>query len=227
MITLTAISKSVKDGRLDLLVLDAITMTVEKGDFVAIIGPSGSGKSTLLNVLGLLDRPTKGDYEFAGERVSSMGKGRLASFRNQRIGFVFQSFMLMPRMSVAENVELPLLYTSLGRRERRSRVEHALQSVGMLEKRAQKAILLSGGEKQRVAIARSLVNEPDLILADEPTGNLDEVTKEGILQIFSSLQQQGRTIMMVTHDLEAARIANRCYRIASGRLTPFEFAEEE
>lgn len=218
MISLRGIRKTFLDGRKELHVLEEINLTIEKGEFASIIGPSGSGKSTLLNVLGLLDKPTSGEYLFAGESVVRMSAGRLATFRNRRIGFVFQSFMLMPRMSVLENTELPLLYSRLSHHERKKRCEAALEGVGMKEKSRQRAVNLSGGEKQRVAIARALVNDPDLILADEPTGNLDETTKMGILQIFSDLKAQGRTIVMVTHDLDAARIADTCLRIGKGRI---------
>lgn len=200
-------------------------MNIEKGEFVSIIGPSGSGKSTLLNILGLLDKSTSGEYWFAGESVHRLHGGRLATFRNRHIGFVFQSFMLLPRMSVFENVEMPLLYASGSRKSRRERCRAALESVGMLEKSRQRAIHLSGGEKQRVAIARALVNDPDLILADEPTGNLDEATKQGILQIFTELKSQGRTIIMVTHDTEAAGIADRILRLLDGAIVALEGGE--
>ncbi len=218
MISLRGIRKTFLDGRRELHVLNDINLSIEQGEFASIIGPSGSGKSTLLHVLGLLDKPSSGEYLFSGESVVNMSARRLATFRNRRIGFVFQSFMLMPRMSVLENTELPLLYSHLSRRERRQRCEVALEGVGMKEKSRQRAVNLSGGEKQRVAIARALVNDPDLILADEPTGNLDETTKMGILQIFSDLKAQGRTIVMVTHDLDAARIADTCFRIGKGRI---------
>jgi putative ABC transport system ATP-binding protein len=220
MISLTGIHKTVVDGRRKVRVLDAINFTIDKGEFVSVIGPSGSGKSTLLNVLGLLDKPSGGEYSFAGESVLRLSAGRLATFRNRRIGFVFQSFMLLPRMSALENVELPLLYSSLSHRERRKQCEAALAGVGMLDKARQRAINLSGGEKQRIAIARALVNNPDLILADEPTGNLDDAAKNGILQIFANLKSQGRTIVMVTHDIQAALIADRCLRIQGGNISP-------
>ncbi len=219
MISLKGIHKTIMDGRRELRVLDDISLSIDQGEFASIIGPSGSGKSTLMNVLGLLDKPSGGEYLFAGESVSRLSGGRLATFRNRRIGFVFQSFMLMPRMSVLENAELPLLYSRLSHHERRQRCEAALEGVGMKDKIKQRAVNLSGGEKQRVAIARALVNNPDLILADEPTGNLDDATKNGILQIFTDLKSQGRTIVMVTHDIEAARIADRCLRIQHGRIS--------
>ncbi len=224
MISLQGIHKTIIDGRHQVRVLDDISLAIHEGEFVSIIGPSGSGKSTLLHVLGLLDKPTDGQYFFTNEPVLRLSPGRLATFRNRRIGFVFQSFMLMPRMSVLENVELPLLYSRLSRRERRERCIAVLQGVGMQDKVKQRAIHLSGGEKQRVAIARALVNDPDLILADEPTGNLDGAAKSGILQIFSKLKAQGKTIVMVTHDTDAAAIADRCLRIQSGRIVDAKLA---
>ena len=223
MITLTGLTKTVVDGRRRIPILDNIHLSIDKGEFVSVIGPSGSGKSTLLNILGLLDRPAAGDYSFAGESVLRLSAGRLAAFRNRRIGFVFQLFMLLPRMSVLDNTGLPLLYSSIPRRERRRRCSEALEQVGMLEKARQRAIHLSGGEKQRVAIARALVNNPELILADEPTGNLDDDAKRDILGIFSQLRRQGRTIVMVTHDTESARIADRCLRIQGGRISAYDF----
>ena len=223
MIALQSVTKHITDGRRKIPILDDVNLFIDKGEFVSVIGPSGSGKSTLLNILGLLDKPATGSYVFAGESVLSLSSGRLAAFRNQRIGFVFQMFMLLPRMNVLENVELPLLYSSLSRRERRRRSKEALAQVGMLEKTGQRAIHLSGGEKQRVAIARALVNNPELILADEPTGNLDDDAKHAILHIFSQLRRQGRTIVMVTHDVESARIADRCLRIHGGRISAYDF----
>ena len=223
MITLTGVTKTVVDGRRRIPILNDIHLSIDRGEFISIIGPSGSGKSTLLNILGLLDKPAAGDYRFAGESVLRLSSGRLAAFRNRRIGFVFQLFMLLPRMSVLENVGLPLLYSSVPRRERRRRCNEALEQVGMQEKARQRAIHLSGGEKQRVAIARALVNNPELILADEPTGNLDDDAKRDILDIFSQLREQGRTIVMVTHDAGSARIADRCLRIQGGRISTYDF----
>lgn len=220
MITLSNITKTVTDGRQKQRIVDGVNLTIHRGEFIAIVGPSGSGKSTLLNILGLLDKPTQGDYTFHNEVVSRFWGGQAANFRSRRIGFVFQSFMLLPRMTVLQNVELPLLYIRVSRRERRQRALEALRLVGLETKAKRRALNLSGGEKQRVAIARALVNNPDLILADEPTGNLDESSKSGILDIFSRLRQEGRTIVMVTHDLDAAAVASRVLRIQSGKLKP-------
>ena len=227
MISLSQVTKTVSDGRRKISILTDISLSIEAGEFLAIVGPSGSGKSTLMHILGLLDTPTSGQYSFDHKLVSRLSAGRLATFRNRYIGFVFQSFMLMPRMSVLQNVELPLLYQSIGRKERKRRAIDALVQVGMIEKRKQKAINLSGGERQRVAIARALVNNPRLILADEPTGNLDEELKGEILAIFLALKQQGRTIVMVTHDKEAAMIADRYLTIRGGRLVAEDVAPLE
>ncbi|MCL6442881.1 MAG: ABC transporter ATP-binding protein [Alicyclobacillus sp.] len=222
MIFLKDVNKVYSDGGRRIHVLKDVNLSIDPGEFVAIVGPSGSGKSTLLNVLGLLDRPTSGFYLFGGQAVSQLSSGKLATFRNQKIGFVFQSFMLLPRMSVIDNVQLPLLYSRVGRKERRQRARRALERVGMIHQRHKKALKLSGGEKQRVAIARALVNQPDLILADEPTGNLDDATKRDILRIFRRLHDRGRTIVMVTHDMEAARYAQRIFRFQDGRLIPLD-----
>lgn len=222
LIDLTAITRHVEDGRRRITILADVNLRIDRGEFVSVVGPSGSGKSTLLHILGLLDKPASGVYRFAGESVLGLSPGRLASFRNRRIGFVFQSFLLLPRMSVLENVELPLLYAPLSRHTRRERCHAALEQVGMLDKARQRAVHLSGGEKQRAAIARALVNDPELILADEPTGNLDEESKRGVLAIFSQLRRQGRTLVMVTHDIDSARIADRCLRIQGGRISAYD-----
>lgn len=222
LLTIQKLHKNIVDGRTRVSVLNDLNLQIDKGEFVSIIGPSGSGKSTLLHILGLLDKPSSGEYWFSGEPVYRYSGGRLSTFRNRRIGFVFQSFMLLPRMNVQQNVELPLLYASISRKARKERCKMALESVGMWEKSKQRAVNLSGGEKQRVAIARALVNDPSLLLADEPTGNLDEDSKNGILQIFSELKSQGRTIVMVTHDREAANIADRMLRIHNGQLVTKE-----
>lgn len=219
MITLSQVSKTVLDGRRKINILHDVDLNIQASEFVAIVGPSGSGKSTLLNILGLLDTPSSGTYHFDGQLVSTLSKGKLSTFRNRYIGFVFQSFMLLPRMSVLHNVELPLLYTSVSRKERHRMALAALAQVGMADKVKQTAIDLSGGERQRVAIARALVNNPRLILADEPTGNLDEQSKEDVLSIFLTLKQQGRTIVMVTHDKEAAAITDRYLTIRGGGIT--------
>ncbi len=227
LISLSHVTKTIADGRLKQRIVDDVSLSIDEGEFLAIVGPSGSGKSTLLNILGLLDKPTQGEYQFGGESVLGLSGGRLATFRNRRIGFVFQSFMLMPRMTVLQNVELPLLYAPIGRRARRDRAREVLDQVGMLTKQKRTSLHLSGGEKQRVAIARALVNNPKLILADEPTGNLDEESKRAVLDIFLRLRQQNRTIVMVTHDAEAARIADRYLTIRGGRIASEAIRSDE
>jgi len=196
--------------------LDGVSLRIDRGEFVAILGTSGSGKSTLLNVLGLLDQPTDGRYLFDGEDVAKLGVAEQARFRNKRVGFVFQSFHLMPRTTALENVELPLLYSDrdslegLGRR--------ALETVGLSDRVSHTPSQLSGGQQQRVAIARALVNEPDLLLADEPTGNLDAQSAAEIMDIFKRLNAAGRTIVLVTHDPAMARHAQRAVRLERGRV---------
>ncbi len=193
-----------------------VTLRIARGDFVAITGTSGSGKSTLMNILGLLDRPSAGRYVFDGEDVADLGVSEQARFRNERVGFVFQAFHLLPRTSALENVELPLLYSNrasidgLGRR--------ALEAVGLGDRMHHTPSELSGGQQQRVAIARALVNEPDLLLADEPTGNLDSRSASEVMEILGSLNGEGRTIVLVTHDRAIAAHAKRTVRIENGRL---------
>jgi putative ABC transport system ATP-binding protein len=200
--------------------LSEVSLTIRQGEFLAIVGSSGSGKSTLLNVLGLLDVPTAGRYRFDGDDVTSLGVDAQARVRNRRIGFVFQSFHLLPRVSALENVELPLLYSDrpsfdgLGRR--------ALEAVGLQDRLRHTPSELSGGQQQRVAIARALVNEPDLLVADEATGNLDERAAVEILAIFQALNRAGRTIVLVTHDAQVAKHATRICRIERGRIVSDE-----
>ncbi len=200
--------------------LDNVSLRIERGEFVAIAGSSGSGKSTMMSLLGLLDRPTSGRYLFDGEDVSTLSVGEQARFRNERIGFVFQSFHLLPRTTALENVELPLLYSKrsdlsgLGRR--------ALERVGLADRIEHTPSELSGGQQQRVAIARALVNEPDLLLADEPTGNLDARAALELMSIFRELNDKGTTIVMVTHDMAMAQHARRIVRIEEGRVAEAE-----
>jgi putative ABC transport system ATP-binding protein len=196
--------------------LRGISLELREGDFVAVVGPSGSGKSTLLNLLGLLDRPTDGSYLLAGRDVLALAPDRRAHVRNQQIGFVFQTFNLLARSTALENVELPLLYAGVGRRERRRRAEAALSSVGLHDRRDHWPSQLSGGEQQRVAIARALVNDPLLILADEPTGSLDSHTGLEVLAHLQALNGAGRTIVLVTHDPTVARHAKRMVVMSDG-----------
>jgi putative ABC transport system ATP-binding protein len=198
--------------------LDGVSLTIEKGELVAIMGASGSGKSTLLNVLGCLDRPTSGRYFLDGTDVSRLGRGALADIRGQRLGFVFQSFNLLPRTSARENVELPLLYAGVSARERTRRARKALERVGLSDRQEHTPGQLSGGQQQRVAIARAIVNDPKIVLADEPTGNLDSKTSEAIMALFSELWRSGLTIAYVTHEMDVARYASRVIVLKDGRI---------
>lgn len=201
--------------------LDGIDLTIEPGEFVAIMGPSGSGKSTLLNILACLDRPTEGQYILAGEDVSGYNRAQLAEIRSRQLGFVFQSYNLLPRLTALENVLLPLLYRRderLSHAERIDKAMAALESVGLVDRAHHFPNQLSGGQQQRVAIARALINDPVLILADEPTGNLDSHASEEIIELLTKLNQRGRTIVMVTHEPDMARHAQRVLMIRDGKL---------
>ncbi len=200
-------------------VLRCINLQVERGEFLAVMGPSGSGKSTLMNILGCLDRPTAGTYRLEGTEVSQLSDDDLAYVRSSRLGFVFQSFNLMPRATVLRNVMLPLVYSNVPARERESRAWRALTATGLPEEHFfHRANELSGGQMQRVAIARALVNDPAIILADEPTGNLDTATGKLVMETFRRLQERGRTVVLITHDAEVAAWADRTVHIRDGRL---------
>ena len=198
--------------------LRGIDLAVERGEFLALIGPSGSGKSTLMAILGCLDSPTSGSYAFDGERVDGLSGAELARIRNQKIGFVFQLYNLLPKASVLRNVELPMLYAGVPRKERRRRATELLERVGIPEKAKQLPATLSGGQRQRVAIARALANRPVMLLADEPTGALDSKTGHEVLELFTDLHRQGNTILIVTHDLAIASLAGRQVEIHDGRI---------
>ena len=200
--------------------LRGIDMTVAPGEFVALIGPSGSGKSTLMAILGCLDSPTAGSYRLDGERVDGLSGGELARIRNEKIGFVFQNYNLLPKASVARNVELPMLYAGVGRRERRERAMELLTTVGIAEKARQLPAALSGGQRQRVAVARALANRPKMLLADEPTGALDSKTGHEVLALFQELHARGNTVLLVTHDPTIAALAQRRVEIHDGRVQP-------
>ncbi len=200
-------------------VLNHINLTIHEGEFVSILGPSGSGKSTLMNIIGCLDVPTQGKYVLAGNTVADLDEIELARIRNKEIGFVFQSFQLLPRLSALENVELPLIYAGVPEGERKRRAKAMLERVGLQDKLRNLPTQLSGGQQQRVAIARSVVTEPTILLADEPTGALDQKTGAQIMQLFEELNNEGRTIVMITHDKSIANHAKRIVNIIDGRLS--------
>ena len=198
--------------------LRGVDLEIGRNEYVAVMGPSGSGKSTLMNIVGCLDTPTAGDYWLNGIEVSRMEDDELARVRNEEIGFVFQTFNLLPRASALHNVELPLIYAGIGARDRRDMASRALERVGLGDRMHHKPNELSGGQRQRVAIARALVNEPSILLADEPTGNLDSVTSADIMDVFAGLHAQGQTIVMVTHELDIADHAQRTITLLDGRV---------
>ncbi len=216
MIELENITKVYRMGKVEVNALRGITLSITKGEMVAIIGASGSGKSTLLNIMGCLDRPTSGKYIFDGADVSQLGDNQLAEMRNRKFGFVFQEYNLLSRATALSNVELPLIYGGSG--HRRERAMEALERVGLRERAKHKPTELSGGEQQRVAIARALVNNPALLLTDEPTGNLDSKTTAEIVSIFRQLNQEGITVVMVTHEADIASQAQRIIRLHDGEI---------
>ena len=216
IIRLVEVSKVYGTGDATVRAVDEVSLSVQEGDFLAVMGPSGSGKSTLMHILGCLDVPTSGEYRFAGEDVSRMNERELASIRNRRIGFVFQQFHLLSSMSAWRNVELPLLYRSA--RDRRQTALNALAQVGLSTRVQHRPNQLSGGQQQRVAIARALVTDPTMILADEPTGNLDSRASREVLDILSGLNKAGHTIVLITHDPNVAGVAERVVEMADGRL---------
>jgi putative ABC transport system ATP-binding protein len=213
-----SVSKSYAWGGETVKALDDISLDIGKGEFVAIMGPSGSGKSTLMNVLGCLDVSDIGVYALDGKPIRSMNENELAEIRNRKIGFVFQSFNLLPRLNAYENVELPLLYRGIKRRDREVLVDKALSAVGLLNRKGHRPAQLSGGQQQRVAIARALAGDPPILLADEPTGSLDTNTGIEILSLLKQLNEQGRTIMLITHDLSVALQAQRIIHILDGKI---------
>jgi putative ABC transport system ATP-binding protein len=205
-------------GQEQVKALDGVDIELERGEYAAIMGPSGSGKSTLMNLLGCLDTPSEGEYWLNGHSVSTLNDDELAQVRNKEVGFVFQSFHLLPRYSALENVQLPLVYSNIPREERLARARQTLEQVDLTDRIHHRPNELSGGQRQRVAIARALINQPSILLADEPTGNLDSTTGREILNLFEQLHTTGHTIILVTHDPEVASHANRIIRLRDGRV---------
>ena len=218
MLEIKKIKKIYQMGKVKVEALRGVSFYIDKGEFVAIMGPSGSGKSTLMHIIGCLDQPTEGSFIIGGKDVSKLNDDRLAEIRNKSIGFVFQQFNLLSRTSILHNVEIPLIYAGLKTKRRREMAKQALESVGLADRVKHKPNEISGGEKQRAAIARALVNNPLIILADEPTGNLDTKTGEEIMKIFYKLHQQGHTLIMVTHEAEVARHARRIIHLRDGLI---------
>ena len=220
MIRLEDVTRLYRMGESEVRALDGVSLEIGRGEFVALMGPSGSGKSTLLNVLGLLDTPTSGAYVLDGEAVQGLSDDRLAEIRQRKIGFIFQAYHLVPRMAAARNVELPLILAGIEPRERRERVGAGLASVGLTARTSHRPDQLSGGERQRVAIARAMVMRPEILLADEPTGNLDSRTGEEIVDLLTQLNADGLTIILVTHDPSIAAHAHRILHMRDGKLVP-------
>jgi len=218
MIEIEGLTKTYVMGDQTIAALGGVSLTIQRGEHVAIVGPSGSGKSTLMNVLGGLDRPTSGAYRFETEPVAEFDDDELASFRNRRIGFIFQSFQLLPRLTAVQNVELPMIYAGIAAAERRDRAIELLKRVGLGDRLANRPTQMSGGQQQRVAIARALANAPDLLLADEPTGALDTATGQEVLALFDELNGQGLTLCIVTHDQEVAARARRRVAFRDGHI---------
>jgi putative ABC transport system ATP-binding protein len=218
MIELINITKTYRMGEVDITVLSGVSLNVRQGELIAIMGPSGSGKSTIMNIVGCLDRPTTGSYRFEDREISALTDDELASIRNVKIGFVFQTFNLLPRFTALKNVEVPLIYSGVPARLRKERAIPMLQQVGLSERMHHKPTELSGGQQQRVAIARALVNHPQLLLADEPTGNLDSRSGEEILNLLVGLNKEGVTVVIVTHDQSVAARCNRTITVKDGLI---------
>jgi putative ABC transport system ATP-binding protein len=218
LIRLRGVEKTFDLGGASVRALRGVDLDIGRGEYVGVMGPSGSGKTTLMDIVGFLARPTSGTYDFEGQRVDSLGDERLAALRGERVGFVFQAFNLLPRMTALENVELPLVYRRVPRRERRQRAAAVLERVGLGARQSHRPSELSGGERQRVAIARALVNRPSVLLADEPTGALDSTTGEAILELIEGLHRDGQTVVMVTHDPRIGERVERVVRLRDGKI---------
>jgi putative ABC transport system ATP-binding protein len=224
IIRMSEIRKVYDAGKVTVEALKGIDLEIRKGEMVAVVGPSGSGKSTLMNLIGCLDTPTSGEYSLGGQNVSGVSRDQLAEIRNRRVGFVFQNFNLLPHITSLENVELPMLFGGVPPRERHQRAKDVLTRVGLGDRVDHKPTELSGGQMQRVAIARALAMNPDIVLADEPTGNLDTTAGSDIMSLFTELWQQGRTLVIITHDPALARRASRVVEIRDGRIVQHETA---
>jgi putative ABC transport system ATP-binding protein len=224
LIETTDIVKDYEMGKVKVRALNGINLAIEKGEFVAIMGPSGSGKSTLMHIIGCLDSPSEGSYILNNLKVSDLRKSELAAIRNKQVGFVFQTFNLLPHLNILKNVELPLMYGGITYKERIRQAKEMLASVGLSDRLRHKPGELSGGQRQRVAIARAMVNNPAILLADEPTGNLDTQSGGDILSIFSDLHAKGHTVIIVTHDMNVASRANRVIRIIDGKIVDGDIA---
>ncbi|GIX18164.1 MAG: ABC transporter ATP-binding protein [Rhodothalassiaceae bacterium] len=218
LVRLEEITKVYRTGEVETVALDGVSLTIEEGEFVAVMGPSGCGKSTLLNILGMLDAPTSGHYWFRGRDIAGWPERRLAKLRKGHVGFIFQSFNLIDELTVFENIELALLYLGMSKKERRARVEAVMERFGIAHRARHRPSQLSGGQQQRVAVARALVAEPDLILADEPTGNLDSVQGQEVMEMLKELNEEGSTIVMVTHSPAHAEWAKRIVHLFDGRI---------
>ena len=218
LISIEGLRKTYHIGTQQVHALDGLDLGIDVNEYVALMGPSGSGKSTLMNVLGCLDSPTAGSYHLNGQNVANLDEDALADIRNREIGFVFQTFNLLPRYSALENVALPLIYAGLSKRERLERAEEVLEMVGLKDRMVHKPNELSGGQRQRVAVARALVNRPSIILADEPTGNLDTATSMEIMNLFGEIQAAGNTVILVTHEEDIAECAHRIVRLRDGKV---------
>jgi len=226
MIEVKDLRKEYCDGDVKTIALDGVSFNIKEGEFVAIMGPSGSGKSTLMHIIGFLDRPTSGIFRFKDQGVEELNDDQLAYIRNEKIGFIFQFFNLLPRTSVFDNVKLPLIYTRISEEEKKERILKAIESVGLSHRIKHYSNQLSGGEQQRVAIARAIVNNPAVIFADEPTGNLDSKSGQQIMEILQNLNDNGHTIILVTHELYTSEMAKRLIKIKDGKIISDELIKE-